>query len=89
VQQQLNSSQPGQEIPSAVPRSWVLKKTPPGGNPAEAGTVATGVMAFTVAADGTVYYSTGRGVYLLAPDSRSPKKVNGRPLVTCLFAAKM
>ena len=86
VQQQMNRNEP-EEILSAVPRSWVLKCRPPGAEMSAAGTVASGVMAYTVAADGTVFYSTGRGIFALKPGSRSPDKINSRPLVTCLFAA--
>jgi hypothetical protein len=88
VQQQLNKNQP-EETLSAVPRSWVLKRRAADAGISDAETVASGVMAYTVAADGTVFYSNGRGVFSLAPGSRSPQKINARPLVTCLFAAEV
>jgi len=85
VQQQLNKNQP-EETLSAVPRSWVLKRRPAGTAISAAETVASGVMAYTVVADGTILYSNGRGIFSLTPGNRSPQKISSRPLVTCLFA---
>jgi len=88
VQQQLNKNQP-EETLSAVPRSWVLKRRAPDANEATAETIAAGVMAYTVAPDGSVFYSTGRGVFQLKPGSRTAEKINARPLVTCLMAGEV
>jgi hypothetical protein len=88
VQQQMSRNQP-EETLSAVPRAWVLKRKPADAEMSAAETVATGVMAYTVAADGTVFFSNGRGVFRIPPGARLPEKVNSRALVTCLFAAEI
>jgi hypothetical protein len=88
VQEQLSKAQPEDAI-SAVPRSWVLKRQSPGSDFASAETIASGVMAYTVADDGTLLYSDGCAVFKLPAGSRSAVKISPRPLVTCLFAAKL
>lgn len=52
------------DAPSLVPRSWKLMRKA-GTEPATA--IAEGVLAFDVQPDGTVVYTNGSGVYLLAP----------------------
>ena len=76
---------PGQteESTSRVPSSWVLKRMPPGASLSQAEVVANGVMAYTTARDGSVYYSTGNDVFLWK-NSASPQRVSKLPVVTCL-----
>jgi hypothetical protein len=72
------------EPSSNVPSSWVLKRLTPGSPLAQAEVVATGVMAYTAASDGSVYYSTGNHVYQREKKS-SPQRVSKLSLVTCLI----
>jgi len=64
----------GDEPPPAVPRSWQLVRIRPG-QPAE--TLAEGVLAFDLAGDGSVLYSTGRAIHYLGADGRHQRLVGG------------
>ncbi len=88
VQEQMGKNQPEESL-SAVPRSWTLKRLARGADLKEAEALAHGVMAYTIAPDGTLYYSNGRGIFKLAKGSKAPEKVSSRKLVTCLFAAEV
>lgn len=76
---------PGQEdeASSSVPSSWVLKRLRMGAPLSDAEVIATGVMAYATASDGSVHYSTGHQVLRWSPQS-SPKRLSKRSLVTCL-----
>lgn len=84
MQDQLSRA-PQEEATTAVPRSWTLRRAPAGTPAEKAETLATGVMAYTVATDGSIYYSTGRGVFRLPKAGGKAEKVSSRELVTCLF----
>jgi hypothetical protein len=55
------------EEPGAVPRSWQLVRARPG---ERAETLAEGVLAFDLAEDGTVLYSTGSAIHALGSERR-------------------
>lgn len=69
------------EIVSAVPQNWELVRQ---GTDGISRTLATGVMAYTVARDGKVFFSNGRGVYRLDETSGKPVQVAARKMVTAL-----
>jgi hypothetical protein len=50
-----------------VPRSWELVRIRRGERPV---TVAAGVLAFDLADDGSILYSTGRAIHCVSPDGR-------------------
>jgi len=62
------------EPPPAVPKSWQLVRIRPG-QPAE--TIAEGVVAFDLADDGSVLYSTGTAVHHLGSDGRHERLLAG------------
>jgi hypothetical protein len=63
--EQMEREAPEEEAKSAVPKSWELRRRR---KLDEAGDlIATGVMAYALGSDGTVYYSDGRGVHTLPP----------------------
>lgn len=65
------------EPPPLVPSSWELVRRPKQG--AER-TLAKGVMAFDVAPDGTVLYTTGSAVYIVGSDG-SPRRLEKGSLI--------
>jgi hypothetical protein len=62
------------EPPSAVPRSWQLVRIRPGARPE---TIAEGVIAFDLAEDGSVLYSTGSAIHFVGPDGRHQRLLGG------------
>lgn len=68
---------------SVVAQSWVLKRR--SANGAETTDLAAGVLAYTTAEDGTVYYSNGKAIFRIPPGGK-PEKVISRPLATGIFA---
>jgi len=64
----------GDEPPPAVPRSWQLVRIRPGQGPA---TIAGGVLAFDLADDGSIVYSTGAAVHHLGADGRHERLLAG------------
>jgi hypothetical protein len=56
-----------------VPKSWQLCRRPPGGEPI---VLASGVLAYDVADDGTVVYTNGNALFLLRPDGRKDHLLN-------------
>jgi len=62
------------EPPPTVPRTWQLVKIRPG---ARAETIAEGVVAFDLLADGSVLYSTGNAIHYVAADGRHQRLVGG------------
>lgn len=81
---QMDRESPEEEAKSAVPRSWELRCRRKLDEPGEV--LASGVMAYAVASDGTVYYSDGRGVHAIPPGGGRARRVSKRRLVTDLFA---
>ncbi|SKA95083.1 hypothetical protein SAMN02745166_02266 [Prosthecobacter debontii] len=69
------------EMTSAVPKNWELIRQTPEGLTTS---VLTGVMAFTVASDGSLIYSNGRGVWAVDGQGGKPVKLSSRSLVTAL-----
>lgn len=70
------------EATSAVPRNWELMSQSPNG---EEKTVLQGVMAFCIGAGGDVYFSNGKGVFVLKGGTGAPVKIHDKGLVTELF----
>ena len=64
----------GDEPPPAVPRSWQLVRIRAGQKPE---TVAEGVLAFDLADDGSILYSTGAAVHHLGSDGRHERLLAG------------
>jgi hypothetical protein len=62
------------EPPPAVPRSWQLVRYRRGQGPE---TIAEGVMAFDLADDGSVLYSTGSAIHCVSPDGRHQRLLGG------------
>jgi hypothetical protein len=62
------------EPPPAVPRSWQLVRLRRGES---AEIIAEGVMAFDLADDGSVLYSTGSAIHCVGPDGRHQRLVGG------------
>jgi hypothetical protein len=71
------------ELASVVPKNWELVRMAPDG---AAKTIASAVIAFAVARDGTLYFSNGRGIFRMPGEGGKPVKVSDRKLVTALFA---
>lgn len=63
------------ESADLVPKSWQLMRRSVNG---ETTTLASGVLAYDVGADGTVVYTNGNAVFLLHPDGRKQHVVNER-----------
>lgn len=57
-------ARPGEDPPPLAPRSWELVRQRPGG---EAESIAKHVLSFDCRPGGSVVYSTGTGIYSLAP----------------------
>ncbi len=68
------------ELSSLVPRNWELMRLAPDGTLVP---VQNGVMAFAIAADGTILYSNGRGIFSLE-EGKKPTKLTSRALVTSI-----
>jgi hypothetical protein len=64
----------GDEPPPAVPRSWQLVRIRPAQRPE---TIAEGVVAFDLADDGSILYSTGAAVHHLGADGRHERLLAG------------
>jgi hypothetical protein len=62
------------EPPPAVPKSWQLVRMRPGQRPE---TIAEGVLAFDLADDGSILYSTGTAVHHLGSDGRHERLLAG------------
>lgn len=55
-------------VPSLVPRSWqLIRRTQQGAEQV----LATNVASYDIASDGRVYYSNGKGVFLLSEDGKA------------------
>jgi hypothetical protein len=66
---------PEDESADLVPKSWELRRRSANG---ETKTLASGVLAYDVGADGAVVYTNGNAVFLLTPDGRKQHVVNER-----------
>ena len=64
----------GDEPPPAVPRTWQLVRIRPGRSPEP---LADGVLAFDIADDGSVLYSTGSAIHYVGSDGRHQRLVGG------------
>lgn len=69
------------EMTSAIPKNWELMRRDANGNET---VVQQGVMAFAVGGAGEVFYSNGRGVWMVSPASGTPAKISDRKMVTSL-----
>ncbi|QIF04100.1 hypothetical protein [Roseimicrobium sp. ORNL1] len=83
--EQMAREAPEDEAKSAVPKSWELRRRRKLDDAGEL--IASGVMAYALGSDGTVYYSDGRGVHALPPGGGPAVQVSKRRLVTHLFAS--
>jgi hypothetical protein len=63
------------ESADLVPKTWELRRRLANG---ETKTLAGGVLAYDVAADGTVVYTNGNAIFLLPPDGRKQHVLNER-----------
>ncbi len=62
------------DAPSLVPRSWQLVRQPVQGEPE---LLAEGVLAYDVAADGTVIYTNGSAIYGITPEGQRQRMLIG------------
>lgn len=73
------------ELTSVVPGTWEVVQQSASG---EMQTLVKGAVAFAVADDGTLFYSTGRGVFQRSRDGGKPLRISSRPYVTSIFLMK-
>lgn len=71
--QQQARRRPEEEGVDLVPKSWELCERNSRG---ETKTLAGGVLAYDVAADGTIIYTNGNALFLLHPDGRKERMLN-------------
>ncbi len=71
--QQLGRRQPVEEGVDLVPKSWELCEVNVRG---ETKTLAGGVLAYDVDAEGTIIYTNGNALFLLHPDGRKERLLN-------------
>jgi len=64
-----------EEAPDLVPGSWQLARSRDGGKEE---ILARGVLAYDLAPDGTVAYSNGSAIFVIAPDGRKERVVSER-----------
>jgi hypothetical protein len=65
-----------------VPKSWELKcRTPEG----ETRTLASGVLAYDINAEGGIVYTNGNAVFLLHPDNRKERILTERMIQQVFF----
>lgn len=72
------------ESADLVPKSWELLRRLPNG---ETRSLANGVLAYDVGADGTVVYTNGNAVFLLHPDGRKEQVLNERMIEQVFLVA--
>lgn len=72
------------ESADLVPKSWQLMRRGPNG---QTSSLASGVLAYDVGADGTVVYTNGNGVFLLHPDGQKQHVVNERMIEQVFLVA--
>lgn len=80
----LRSERPVQGVPSLVPSSWELGSRSPDG---EERILAANVASYDISPDGTIVYSNGRGVFVLALDGSAALALKDE-LVAEVFAAQ-
>jgi hypothetical protein len=79
----LRTARQVQGVPSLVPDNWQLMQRDLEGNDR---VLATNVMSYDLALDGTIVYSNGQGVFVLDANGQSSVALSGQ-LVTEVFAA--
>lgn len=77
-------AKPEDDDEPAVPKTWELRRQRKLNEPGEV--LATGVMAYSLAPDGSLYYSDGRGVQVLPAGGGPAQRLSKRRLVSALFA---
>ncbi len=65
----------GDDAPGLVPGSWQLARRRQGGREE---IIARGVLAFDIAADGTIAYSNGSAIFVISPDGNRERVVSER-----------
>jgi len=65
-----------------VPKSWELHQRSPNG---ETKVLTTGVLAYDIAADGTIVYTNGSALFLLHPDGRKERLLNEQMIEQVFF----
>jgi hypothetical protein len=74
----------GEDAPALVPASWKLVRARPGKDDE---VLASGVLAFDVAADGTIAYTNGSAIEVIAPDgARERIHKGGGPITQVALA---
>jgi WD40 repeat protein len=81
----LRNERPVYGVPSLVPSSWVLVRRTQQGDES---ILATNVASYDLAADGTVVYSNGKGVFAIFPDGRTAIALRDQ-LIAEVYAGSM
>lgn len=72
-----NSGQRTEEAADLVPKTWRLVREQPGRNPEE---IATGVLAYDIAPDGTIIYTNGNAIFAIDSNGQR-ERLHVEPLI--------